>query len=520
MDPEARYTMVGTAVLVLLALVVAAVLWLRTTGGGGTDRQYKIYFVTQSLEGLEVRSDVRMRGIRVGSATGFTFSSRRRGAVEVFIRVDSSAPVRQSTEAVVERHLVTGIASIRLINPSELSPLLTATPEDEPYPVIAEGESAYEQLSESVNQLAQRTDETMQRITATLSPENQAALTEVLKNLRALTRDADKTVLAAARAADEVRGAGEEMRKLAVGIAADAHTLTARYDALGKQAGTSLGDITGEVRAMREDVAKLAARADRLLANGDVGLGATAQALGSAAAQLGSARRRARRRRRPAPRSRPGSLRAAQWRPGSGRRAAMNRLFAVSLLAVAAGCLPSGGTREAQRYYVLDAPEPKSGAAVVPRPTTLVVPPTGTANFYDTQDLVFSRSAGTRAYYQFNSWTERPGRAIHELLVSRLERSGAFKTIVGADRTIANSLVLRTDLEEIYHDATTSPGEARIVLTAELIDSSRSASLARRSFSQSAPAPTYDAQGAVQGFRQALGALLDEVCGWAIEQSK
>ena len=198
----------------------------------------------------------------------------------------------------------------------------------------------------------------------------------------------------------------------------------------------------------------------------------------------------------------------------------MRRFFAATVLVVAAGCLPSGGTREAQRFYILEAPESKTPAAVVPRPATLVVPPTGTAGFYDTQDLVFSRAPGTRAYYQFNSWTERPGRAVHDLLVARLERSGAFKAVVATDRPVAGSLVLRTDLEEIYHDAVTLPGEARIVLVAELFDSSRNASLGRRSFSQAAPAASYDAQGAVQGFRLALGALLDEVVGWAIEQSK
>ena len=32
MEPEARYTFVGTAVLMLLALLVAAVLWLRSAG--------------------------------------------------------------------------------------------------------------------------------------------------------------------------------------------------------------------------------------------------------------------------------------------------------------------------------------------------------------------------------------------------------------------------------------------------------------------------------------------------------
>jgi cholesterol transport system auxiliary component len=186
----------------------------------------------------------------------------------------------------------------------------------------------------------------------------------------------------------------------------------------------------------------------------------------------------------------------------------MKRFLAVSALVFAAGCLPGGGTREAQRYYVLDAPEEKIAAAA-PRSITLAVPPTTTASFYDTQDLVYSRSPGTRAYYQFNSWTERPGRAIHEALQARLQRSGTSK----------ESLVLRTHLEEIYHDAVKPPGTARIVLSAELFDPSRNVSIARRSFSQSAPAPTYDAQGAVQGFRHALGALLDEVVVWVTQNS-
>ena len=280
MEPEAKYTVVGTTVLILVGLMVAAVLWLRSTGEGRDDRLYKIYFERQSLEGLEARSDVRMRGIRVGSVTRFLFSSRRPGAVEVFIRVEGSTPVRQRTEAVVERHLVTGIASVRLVNPTEESPLLTQAPVGEPYPVIAEGESAIQQFSESISQLAQRAEQTMQRINATLSSDNQAALTEILQNMRGASRDAQRAVAAVGAAADEVR-------KLASSVAADARRLSTRYDALGEQAGASLHDITGAVREMREDVARLAERADRLMASGDVELRATAQALRDAADALG-----------------------------------------------------------------------------------------------------------------------------------------------------------------------------------------------------------------------------------------
>jgi len=94
-----------------------------------------------------------------------------------------------------------------------------------------------------------------------------------------------------------------------------------------------------------------------------------------------------------------------------------------------------------------------------------------------------------RAYYTYHSWTEPPGPGIGEL-------------------------VLGIHLAELYHDAAAAPGSARISLTAELTDPARRALVARRSFTFSAPATSYDAPGAVRAFNQALGALLDEVSAW------
>lgn len=167
-------------------------------------------------------------------------------------------------------------------------------------------------------------------------------------------------------------------------------------------------------------------------------------------------------------------------------------LFAAALIG---GCL-SSATREADRYFILEAAP--GGRAVA----TVVVAPTSVSSFYDTQDIVYSRAAGTRAYYQFNHWTERPQRAIHAQLASRFQ-AGA-----------KSGRLLSTHLEEIYHDAAQPPGTARITLTAQLVDPASRAVLARRTFSRSAPAASYDAPGAVQGFRQALGALLDDVAVW------
>jgi hypothetical protein len=59
------------------------------------------------------------------------------------------------------------------------------------------------------------------------------------------------------------------------------------------------------------------------------------------------------------------------------------------------------------------------------------------------------------------------------MFVSRLEQSGAFRTTVLATSGVTGSLLLRTHLVEIYHDASTSPGVARVTVTAELSDTAR-----------------------------------------------
>ncbi len=289
MEPEAKYTLVGAAALILVALLAAALMWLKSSGEGANAHRFKIYFEKHSLEGLEPRSYVTMQGMKVGSVTGFRFSSGRKGAVEVFISLDPGTPVRKSTSATTERHLVTGLATVRLANATEDSPLLEETPEGEPYPVIAEGGSQMQQMSDTVTQLAQRADDTMRRLNTTLTPENIAAFTEILDNLRKVSRRVDGLMAKADATFVSVGGAADEVRALSGAIRADADTLTKRYATLGADATASIGEIREAVRKMSADVDRLSKRTDALLATGDEELRDTARSVRSAADALGAA---------------------------------------------------------------------------------------------------------------------------------------------------------------------------------------------------------------------------------------
>ena len=176
-------------------------------------------------------------------------------------------------------------------------------------------------------------------------------------------------------------------------------------------------------------------------------------------------------------------------------------LLVVAVVLAACGAL---GPREADRYFILEAPPAANAARTA---IALVVVPTNVAGFYDTQDIAYSRAPGTRAYYQFNRWTDRPQRAVHAQLVSRFGGPGA-----------AGGPVLATHLDEIYHDAAQQPGTARLVITAQLLDPRTRAVMAQRVFSGTAPAATYDASGAVDGMRKALGGVLDDMAAWIATQ--
>ncbi len=182
------------------------------------------------------------------------------------------------------------------------------------------------------------------------------------------------------------------------------------------------------------------------------------------------------------------------------------RMLPALLLATGLAACSVPGPREPDRYFVLDAGAvPAAAAGAAP---AVYVAPTSATGFYDTQDIAYSRSPGTRAYYQFNRWTERPARSIHRQLAMRLGG--------GAPR---DGLRLETRLDEIFHEASREPGTAHVALTAEIVEAHGGRVLARRAFALSAPAASYDAPGAVQGFNQALAGVMAELEAWVAAEA-
>ena len=189
----------------------------------------------------------------------------------------------------------------------------------------------------------------------------------------------------------------------------------------------------------------------------------------------------------------------------------------VALLSVAlAGCVNFGekSNTPAVVYYVLnDSTPPAEPAPLRAGAPTLLVLDTTTGSFYDTDQLVFSRSAGTRGQYQFARWTERPGKRFADLMRARLDRQGAWN-VSAAGGYVRGEVMLDTELVEFYHDAASEPGQVRLVLRAELVDLKQRTLLGRRVFEQQVPLTSYDAAGAAQASNLAVSRALDDLAAW------
>ncbi len=187
MESEARYTVVGAGVLLLIAALVAALVWLKNFGNANEFDRFAIHFEHQALDGLEIGAAVTLRGIKVGRVEDYALSNTAYNRVRVEVRIDRRAPVLTNTVAVVSRNFVTGIAAVTLVNSDPPGEQLAAVPEGERYPVIGEGRSDLDEITGRVSKVGDMAAVALNNINHLLSADNREAAMATIRNLRDLS---------------------------------------------------------------------------------------------------------------------------------------------------------------------------------------------------------------------------------------------------------------------------------------------------------------------------------------------
>jgi phospholipid/cholesterol/gamma-HCH transport system substrate-binding protein len=257
METRANYALIGAFTLAVVGAAFMFVFWFSRGAPTGM-RPIQVQF-TSSVSGLSRGAEVLFNGVRVGEVKDIELAPDDPGRVFARIEVSERAPVKQNTRARLEYQGLTGVASIALDGGTPDAPPLTG--EGGKPPVIEADRSDYQNILETLQRLAGRTETAMEKIDRLIS-DNGETVGRTVRNVEAFTRalDADQVRSILSNAESMVRQINESAGKLD-------RVLASLDKALGGAEGANvLADVAETARSFRRLADNLDARTKELSA--------------------------------------------------------------------------------------------------------------------------------------------------------------------------------------------------------------------------------------------------------------
>ena len=189
METNVRYTLAGTFVLTMLALIIIGVVWLSS---GISTEKYSYYsvFMKESVTGLEKDGSVEFNGVGVGTIDDMIINRENVQLVELRLKVKSDTPITAGTTAKLAlKGALSGAAFILLEDKgTDKRPLLKK--EGQSYPVIPTTPSiivrldtTLTQISDGFRQLNDNFHGISSSIKSLLSPDNLRSIKKLLQKM-------------------------------------------------------------------------------------------------------------------------------------------------------------------------------------------------------------------------------------------------------------------------------------------------------------------------------------------------
>lgn len=197
--------------------------------------------------------------------------------------------------------------------------------------------------------------------------------------------------------------------------------------------------------------------------------------------------------------------------------------YALILLALGACSALSPTARPPPAFYTLDAPQVMAVTAVPSlagtSTRTLLINPTQALAGFDSPRIIYVREPHKLDYFAHSEWVEPPARMMAPLLVTAIERTGAFGAVMLTPGAARGDWRLETTLIRLQHDFQTRPSQVRFTLRALLVDEKTHAVLAVQEFDAQAPAPSEDPQGGVTAAHSAVQTVLTRLARFLAERA-
>ncbi len=185
MEARSNHIVVGSAVLALLAAVIAFTIWLAGLTAGA-HKQYDIFF-KQAVDGIAKGAAVTFSGVPIGQVQDIALYQPNPEFVKVRIAVNEDVPVLQGTTASISSVGFTGLPLIQLQGAVKGAPPITDLG-PAGVPSIPSKTAGLGALLSNAPQLIERLSTLTERLTELVSDRNQASIAGILSNVHSLSR--------------------------------------------------------------------------------------------------------------------------------------------------------------------------------------------------------------------------------------------------------------------------------------------------------------------------------------------
>lgn len=194
-------------------------------------------------------------------------------------------------------------------------------------------------------------------------------------------------------------------------------------------------------------------------------------------------------------------------------------LTAILLIAMLSSCALTPTQSLPAHTYLLLTPQLSTQAAPPQTRLTLLVSTPRAAAGYNTQQMAYTRKLYELSYFSHNEWIDIPGHMLEPILVSALEASRGFQSVVPSYVRIPADLRLDTEIILLVQDFSTQPSQARIALHARLIELASGQEIAGQTFEAQEPMLEENPYSGVIALNQALEHILRELVSFCVQGS-
>lgn len=243
METQARYTIVGAFVVILATAGILFLFWLSGFQWSNHRADYVINF-KGSVTGLKTGSQVRYRGVPVGTVQSIGINPKNVEEVRVTVDIDQGVPIKNDAVASLEMQGITGLSFVQLTGGTEKAPLLKPS-KGEKHAVIPSRPSKLDEVIDAAPLIVTKVLKLLDDASDIFDGPNKQAIGEILANVQAITGTLAKDSTKLATILDELAASAPLINQRVQ----DVGTLIKNYDELAQ----SLQAMVAENRSGIQD---------------------------------------------------------------------------------------------------------------------------------------------------------------------------------------------------------------------------------------------------------------------------